>query len=544
MNLRPYQTRLKVDIYAAWNAGHKNVLAVLPTGGGKTVIFSTVLAEQGGACVAIAHRSELVSQMSLSLARNGVRHRVIGTPALARTCGALHVAEIGKSFVSPQARTAVASVDTLVKRDADEPWFKEVQLWITDEAAHLLEQNKWGRAVAMFPNARGLGVTATPSRADGQGLGAHADGVMHAMVQGPEMRQLINDGWLTDYRIFAPKSDIDLMNVPISANGDYSPPKLAEAVHSSHIVGDCVQHYKSFADGKLCVMFCVDVESATESAQAFKTAGVRAEVITGTTPDMMRQEILRKFRNGEVKVLCSIDVFSEGFDLPAIEVVIMARPTQSFGLYAQQFGRSVRLMDGKTHAIIIDAVGNTMRHGLPDRPRVHTLDRRERRTRNAPDDVIPLRTCTKCAMVYERIYDTCPYCGTVRVIADRSVPEAVDGQLSEFSPELLARLRGEIDKPITVPYDATPIVVASVKKHHRERQDAQRMLRGLMSYYGGWRTVEGDDVAMQQRRFFITYNIDVLSAMALNKADAIALAARVMATLREANVEFTLDTGE
>ena len=532
MHLRSYQQSLKQNIHAAWSSGHRNVLAVLPTGGGKTVIFSSVLADQKDACVAIAHRSELVSQMSLTLARNGVQHRVIGTPSLARVCAHLHAVELGRNFTSPHARCAVASVDTLVRQDVNESWFKEVRLWITDEAAHLCSDNKWGNAVNMFPNARGLGVTATPCRADGKGLGRWADGVMDVMVQGPSMRDLMREGWLTEYRIFAPPTNIDLSAVPLSANGDYSPLKLADAVHKSRIVGDVVQHYIQFAMNKLCVAFCVDVESATETAMAFRNAGISSEVISGKTSDALRQHILNRFRAGDVKVLTSVDIFAEGFDMPAIEAIIMARPTQSVGLFAQQMGRALRPMDGKTHAIILDAVGNTLRHGLVDAPRTWSLDRRERRSRSGPaDDVIPVRTCLKCLAVYERIYAACPYCGTVPVPASRSTPEAVDGILAEFSPELLARLRGEIDKPLAIPYGADPAVVGACKKRHRERGEAQSELRDVMGLWGGWRTVEGDSVETQQARWFHTFSVDVLTAMALGAREANELNERVRAVL-------------
>lgn len=539
MNLRPYQRELKSNVYNAWAAGHKNVLAVLPTGGGKTVIFSSIVGENQGAAVAIAHRAELVSQMSLALARNGVRHKVIGPATLARNCTGLHLTELSKNFIDPHSRVAVASVDTLVRRDANEAWFKEVSLWVTDEAAHLLAANKWGDAVAMFPNARGLGVTATPTRADGNGLGAHADGVMHTMIEGPTMRDLIKAGWLTDYRIFAPPSDLDLSSVTISANGDYSPPKLAAAVHKSHITGDVVQHYLRIANGKLGATFCVDVENATEIAAAYRQAGVPAEVISAKTPDTLRLDILRRFRNREVLQLVSVDIFSEGFDLPAIEVISMARPTQSYGLYVQQFGRGVRPLEGKSHAIILDHVGNVMRHGLPDAARTWTLDRRERKARSAPDDVIPIRVCPKCLSAYERVLSACPYCGEAHVPATRGTPEAVEGVLGEMDANLLATLRGEIaavSAAPKIPYGATPVVAGSIRKNHRLRIEALGSLGMAMAVYGGWREMEGDSVAETQRRFYFQFGLDVMSAQALGRAEAQALEGRIRDVLQRANI--------
>ena len=249
IQLRPFQQDAKEQVLFAWSLGLQNVLLVIPTGGGKTVVFSDLLATCGVPAVAIAHRQELVSQISMALARNGVRHRLIGPPAIGRTCTSLHLSELGQNYVDDLSKVAVAGVDTLIRMNGDDPWFRQVGLVVQDECHHLLRKNKWGAAHAMFPNAKGLGVTATPCRADGAGLGRHADGVMDYMIVGPSMRHHIGDGYLTEYRIFAPPSDLDLRDVPLSASGDFSPPKLSAAVHKSHIVGDIVGHYQRIAPG-------------------------------------------------------------------------------------------------------------------------------------------------------------------------------------------------------------------------------------------------------------------------------------------------------
>ena len=345
--LYDYQQDVRDQVYVAWQLGMRDVMAVLPTGGGKTVVFSDVIANNVGPSVAIAHRQELVSQISIALARNGIRHRIIGPASVARTCTTAHLAELKRNYIDPMSKVAVAGVDTLIRHNQNDPWLQQVTLVVTDEGHHVLESNKWGKAIQLFPNARGLAVTATPVRADGQGLGRHADGLMDYMVVGPTMRELIAKGRLTEYRIFAPPSDLDLRDVPLSASGDFSPPKLAAAVHKSHIVGDVVAHYLKIAPGKLGVTFAVDVEAAGDIAKAYRDAGVMAEVVSANTPDALRASILRRFRAREVLQLVNVDLFGEGFDLPAIEVVSMARPTQSYGLYAQQFGRALRPLEGK-----------------------------------------------------------------------------------------------------------------------------------------------------------------------------------------------------
>jgi len=525
--LRPFQQQAKLDIYSSWQAGNTNTLLVIPTGGGKTVTFSNIMAENQGAAVAIAHRQELVTQISLALARYGVRHRIIGPSTVARTCTQIHLAELNRNYVDPMNRCAVAGVDTLIRMDPKDAFFKQINLTVLDEAHHVLKENKWGAAMSMFPNAKSLGVTATPVRADGKGLGRHADGLYDNMIVGPSMRDLIDEGWLTEYRIFAPPSDIDLSAVTLSASGDFSPPKLAAAVHKSHIVGDVVQHYVKIAAGKLGVTFAVDVSSAEEIATAYRAAGVNSQVVSAKTPDALRQSILRRFAAGEIKQLVNVDLFGEGFDLPSLEVVSFARPTQSYSLYCQQFGRALRLKDGKDRAIIIDHVGNVHRHGLPDAPREWSLDRRDRRSRGISEGVIPTRTCTECLSAYERVYAACPFCGFEPVPSARSTPAEVDGDLMELSPEALARIRGEIDAQPTFPYGASPEVIGAIKKRHREKQEIQASLREAMALWGGARTAAGDDIRTAQRRFFHTFGIDVATAQTLGRKDAEQLLGRL-----------------
>ena len=554
MRLRPYQSDLEVNVYAAWDAGSRNVLAVSATGSGKTVLFSHVILQHQGASVAIAHRQELVSQISLALARNGVRHRIIGATGLARACVQIHIAEVGRSYVDPNAPCAVAGVDTLIRMDPNDPWFKQVTLGVQDEAHHMLRGNKWGKAAAMFPYARWLGVTATPMRADGQGLGRHADGIMDAMVLAPNMRDLIRMGYLTDYRIFAPPSDLDLSAVPLSAGGDFSPEPLRAAVHKSHIVGDVIQHYLKIARGKLGVTFAVDVESATEITQAFRAAGVPAEVVSAKTPDALRANILRRFRAREVLQLVNVDLFGEGFDLPAIEVVSMARPTQSFPLFAQQFGRSLRVMvddtiyrdwdtftdeqrrgfiaaSSKPHAIVIDHVSNVHRHGLPDAARTFSLDRREKRSKVKA--VMPVRTCPECTATYERVELACPYCGHIPVPASRATPDQVDGDLHELAPEVLEKMRRAVDAPPTFPYGAPGEVIGAIKKRHREKEQAQDGLRETIALWAGARTQEtaGEALRRAQKEFYLTFGVDVLTAQALPRQEAEELTKRIQGTL-------------
>lgn len=566
--LRPFQKDLSNAIDAAWAAGAQNVMPVAATGSGKTVVISHKMYEESGASIAIAHRQELVSQIAIALARNGVRHRIVGASksnSLTRIITALQVAELGYSFIDPTAKAGVGGVDTIVRLGADD-WFKQVRLTVQDEGHHVLADNKWGRAALMFPNARGLFPTATPARADGKGLGRHADGLTDVMVQAPSMREIINMGYLTDYRIFCPPSNLDLSNVHTTPSGELSPGEVKTAYTKSTVTGDIVENYLKIAPGKLGVTFAIDVEEAAKIAASFRAAGVPAELVHANTPDTLRGAVLRRFRNREILQLVNVDLFGEGFDLPAIEVVSMGRPTDSFPLYSQQFGRTLRLMismmltgiwdtltneqrkqfireSGKPVGIIIDHVGNVIRHGLPDAPRIWTLDRRERRAKKK-DDAIPLRVCTECLQPYEATNRACPYCDHYTPPAARSGPEFVDGDLLELDPETLRALRGEITRidgdfhaPQGLPF---PAAIAA-RNRWEERQANQRSLRNAIAWWAGVEATNGIAESASYRRFYFKFGIDVANAQTLGAREAEELAAKVLLELNKNGIDGTVN---
>lgn len=403
---------------------------------------------------------------------------------------------------------------------------------------HVLRENKWGTAASMFKNARGLYPTATPLRADGKGLGRHADGIMDVLVEGLPMRELIDMGRLSDYVISCPDSDVDYSEVTITASGELSLPKLRDAVHKSKkLVGDVVAAYKQWAEGTLGVTFAVDVESATDITMAYRKAGIPAELITANTPEQVRAGIMRRFRNRDVLQLVSVDILGEGVDVPAIETVSFARKTNSYGLYCQHFGRGLRVMEGKLRARIIDHVGNVAHHNLPDMPKRWTLDRAEKRSRGTVvDDAIPLRVCVNptCAQPFMRVLTTCPYCKTKVVPRGRATPEQVEGNMIELDLEVLKQMRGEIariDGPALIPQHVAPMVAQAIRKNHKERQDWQCRLRDAMDVWGGYHRYLGRDDDEIQMRFYLMFGIDVLSAQALGKSDAEELYLRISAKL-------------
>lgn len=527
---RQYQIDMRSDILSAWASGAQNVMAVLGTGAGKTVLFTGLISEDTGRTCAIAHRKELVSQISLALNKRGVQHFCLAPDSTVRWIVSQHILEHGESYYRPGSRCMVASVDTLISRgDALKDWCGRVGLWVLDEGHHCLRGNKWGKAVSLFPNARGLLVTATPCRSDGRGLGRHSDGVVDRMIVGPSPRDLINAGYLTDYRIFAPPSGLDLSGVTVGSTGDYTQPQVVDRVRKSRVIGDVVDHYLRIAPGQLGVTFVPSVEIGADVAGAFRAAGVPAEVVSAKTADPVRAEAVRRLRRGDVKELVNVDIFGEGFDLPAISVVSFARPTFSYGLYVQQFGRGLRPMPGKTHAIIIDHVGNVMRHGLPDSPRQWTLDAKEKRSGGGEQTGPPLRVCTSCTGIYSAYDKLCPYCGAMRVIADRSRPEFVDGDLTELDPATLASMRGGVarvdEHPAVIRQKmqmagAPPAAAMGAAKQHRLRQEAQAELRGTIALWAGWQRHEGRPDSESYQRFYREFGVDVLTAQTLGRPEA------------------------
>jgi superfamily II DNA or RNA helicase len=531
--LRPDQQLLTDGIEYGWQSGNRNMLGVLPTGGGKSVIVSGIVLKHhnlGESQAVIAHRKELIGQMSLHIARRGIKHRIIGPKETISQIVASHRRELnGYSFVSPTANCSVAGIDTLLARQKElEPWAKQINRWYLDEGHHLLAENKWGRGVAMFPNAYGLGVTASPGRADGMGLGRHCDGLYDGMVVGPSTRELMDIGAITDYEYVVPASDFKIDDNAITDTGDYSPKKMREASQKSHIVGDVVKEYVRRAFGKRAICFATDVETANEIAKNFNAAGIPAASVSAQTSDALRDEYVRRFKEGKIWILVNVDLFGEGFDVPAVEVVIMARPTASLSVYLQQCGRALRAMEGKLFGLIIDHVSNYKRHGLPDKKRFWTLDRREKRGRRPLDpEEIPMTVCRNCSKPYERIYSCCPYCGTIPEVAPggRASIEQIDGDLILLDRDRLAEMRaaGDLESPDSVGARVGAVAGIYAGKaainNQIERILAQQRLDLAIANWAGMQRILGRDDQQSYRRFYLTLGVDVLTARSLPRAD-------------------------
>lgn len=280
----------------------------------------------------------------------------------------------------------------------------------------------WARVAERYPNSIMVGLTATPCRLDGKPLSKFFD----TMIEVINTKQLIERGYLSPYLYYAP-SNIDASELSMSSNGDYSKESLAQASFSARIVGDNIEQYKRLAMGKRNVVFAINRTHAESIKDRYLKEGISAELITGDLDSTSRKKMVERFTTGETKVLVSIDVISEGFDLPAIEVVSLLRPTASTSLYLQQVGRGLRICEGKTHAIILDHVNNYQRHGMPDEVREWSLDGGLTKRKRSESSSIAIKRCPKCFFAHAPALK-CPNCGYVYEANGKEIKE-IAGEL-------------------------------------------------------------------------------------------------------------------
>jgi superfamily II DNA or RNA helicase len=415
MELRPYQNQLANDIRGAFGSGANRPLAVSPTGSGKTVLFSYITSQvlkRGSRVIIIAHRREILDQISATLKRVGVPHGFI---------------QAGKSTSTQPAM--VASIQTLARRLDTIP---APDLVIIDEAHHSVSKS-YVQMFAAWPTAKFIGVTATPERLDGKGLGAMFD----RMVMGPSVQWLIDNGFLAQPVYYAPREVVDLSQVHTIA-GDFDRSETEEIVDTPRITGDAVTHYVRFCNRQRAVAFCISVAHAQHVADTFNSCGIPSASIDGTLDPEVRKQRVEDLTAGKILVLTSCELISEGFDLPAVNAAILLRPTQSLSMHLQQVGRALRPYPGKANAIILDHVGNCLRHGLAEQERDWDLSGREKRLKKS--SLVETKQCSKCFAIFAGT--VCPQCGAQREIAAREIEE-VDGELQRLSIEDISKKREE-----------------------------------------------------------------------------------------------------
>jgi DNA repair protein RadD len=416
--LRPYQIDCVDALRRSYGTGHRAPLLQLPTAAGKTIVFTSVAdgaRRKGKRVLIVVHRRELLTQAVEKLAAAGIKPGIIAAEA---------PPDYG-------AMTQAGSIQTIAGRLDKLPPF---DLLIFDEAHHC-RAGQWRKLIEAQPQSRLLGVTATPCRLDGQGLGVHAGGCFDDLILGPEVQEL---------------------------------------------VGDAVGAYRLRADHQPAIAYCVSIGHAAEVANAFAAAGYRAKMVCGKTPTRERDAAIAGLGNGQVEVLCSCDLISEGLDVPAVSAVILLRPTQSLVLHRQQVGRGLRVAASKAFLVVNDHVGNCLQHGLPTTPVEWSLEGIERKPKPPPG-----WTC-ECGCHNPISARVCAACGKVRpgVVNPRAPLDTVDGELAELSADLLDALRRMSYQQVVSEQrsEAELRAIAAVRGYHprwadhrlREQQQASR----------------------------------------------------------------------
>jgi len=407
--LREYQELLIEGVRSEFDSGKKRVCIVSPCGSGKTVIMAWMSAQsklRGNNVLFAVHRQELIKQSSDTFKDMGITHGIIaaGFP------------------MNLNEKIQIASIQTVIRRLNK---INAPQVIILDEAQHCLA-GTWKKLLNAYPQAFVIGLTATPARTSGQGLGD----IFESMVIGPSVKKLIAMKNLAPYKYYAPPVAANLDGIRVKL-GDYDKSEVALRMDKSEIIGDIISHYQKFVSGGKAVCYCASVAHSQHTAEMFRKAGISALHIDGETPDISRQAAIEEFKAGKIKILCNVDLISEGYDCPSMDAVILARPTQSLVLFIQQ---AMRCMRADKHnpdkvAIIIDHVGNVYRHGLPDEDREWSLDGKKKKTGTARS-TFPVRQCPKCYAT-NRPVAVCPECGYKYPVEDRADPEQKAGQLSE-----------------------------------------------------------------------------------------------------------------
>jgi DNA repair protein RadD len=420
ISLRDDQNIDVAALRGAFAAGFHSPLLVRATGTGKTFIFSYMagrLVLNGKRVVAMVHRDELVQQISESFSKFDVKHGLIAANTLYDRRILAHVASV---------MTLARRIDRVAVPD----------YVIIDEAHHSIAAT-WGKILAYWraknPKLRVIGVTATPELLSGQGLGAQFD----EMIVGLQSREGIETGVLAPYRLFAAHQQVDLSNVHMMA-GDFNKKELGSAMNKPAIVGSVIGEYSKLLNGAPSVAFCVSVEHAQAVADQFRGAGYRAACVDGKMDKGLRREVMRDFSRGVLNVLTSAELISEGVDVPGLVGAMLLRPTWSLAMYLQQVGRTLRTAPGKEAAIILDHVGNSSRHGMPDDPREWSLLGRDaRKGKKKDEDNVACRQCPECYAVSPAAASKCRDCGKPFPIKARKIEE-VAGTLSEVE---VARMR-------------------------------------------------------------------------------------------------------
>jgi DNA repair protein RadD len=390
--LRPYQNDVLAELDQTIAASQRRIILVAPTGAGKTVIAADIIktAVAKDQCVLLlAHTNEIIKQTSEKLFANDIGHGIIKAGFATR----------------PDEPVQVGSVQTLWARAmrTNRMELPPADLLIIDEAHHCPART-YCKIIDAYPDAILIGLTATPCRGDGRGLG----GIFDVIIECPQVAELIAQKYLVKTRVFAPVNP-DLKGVETRV-GDYVETQLAERMDRANLVGDIVSHWHRYGEKRKTVCFAVNVQHSLHIRDEFIKSGVRAAHVDGTMPKSERDAVLARLAAGDVELVTNCMVLTEGWDMPEVSCCILARPTRKMGLYRQMVGRVLRPATGKANAIVLDHSGAVFRHGFVEDRVEWTLDPEKRST--SPTHVRRLERGYSSRMI------ECSQCGSIRIAGD------------------------------------------------------------------------------------------------------------------------------
>ena len=357
--LRPYQQTAKESIFSAWD-NNDNVLFQMPTGTGKTRLFTSIISDIKAWSVLnsinckiliIAHRVELIDQISESLGKYKIPHGII---AGGRTRDLRQYVQVA----SIQTITHPANVDAIAELN--------VGFIIIDEAHHSVARS-YKKLWELFPDSKKLGVTATPWRMNNSGFKE----VYQQLITSQSIKAFIEQGWLAPYSYYSVRENSVERERITSINefdieGDYKTSALEREMDTMQIRARLLDSYQRLASGKKGIIYSISRKHSEHICEEYRKAGLNIVKIDSLTPKNERQLYVRRFKNGQIDIIVNVDIFSEGFDCPDIEFIQLARPTKSLVKYLQQVGRGLRPTQGKTNCLILDNVGSNLQFGLPD----------------------------------------------------------------------------------------------------------------------------------------------------------------------------------
>lgn len=356
--LRPHQIEAKNRIFDAWNK-YDSVMLQMPTGTGKTYLFTSLIndiintykqAHKDVKILIVAHRTELLDQISATLAKFGIAHGFIQ----------------GAREQYLWKRVQVGSIMSLL---TEKNYYNVCKLKfdyiIVDEAHHSLAET-YVKLFGLFPMAKKLGVTATPWRLNHESFLS----LYQYLIVSPQISWFISNNLLSDFDYVSIKPDSEVQRLvdysEVAATGDFSNVDLDNTFNNQRIRSKLYESYLHFAKGRKGIIYAINKRHAAKIAELYCSHGVNAVAIDCDTPKDVRQDLICSFKNGDVSVLVNVDIFTEGFDCPDVNFIQLARPTKSLALYLQQVGRGLRIVDGKGKTIILDNVGLYNYFGLPD----------------------------------------------------------------------------------------------------------------------------------------------------------------------------------